>query len=242
MKPFLQSILFYSLLFLLLGCAHRSQESQPLPVTGQPVEVNSSLDLRWYSACFYMDFKETGAINWVNDLMLADLVVAPVIAANRAQLPLWRFHRRAGRDSAGHRFSFIYYTNLTTHLGIGESLTRSVAMNSLLNNQRVKRIDVSCRPESESDRDIAATSDPKWNPHLQRSWPYYIMGVSAHWLALIKEIKASLPKGESDIELYRNIESELTELWQGQGQHAYFHHLSAIFGYQPLIIRNWIQF
>ncbi len=34
---------------------------------------------------------------------------------------------------------------------------------------------------------IDDTSDPRWSPSIQRSWPYFIMGVSRTWLHLVAE-------------------------------------------------------
>ncbi|GAA4959031.1 hypothetical protein GCM10025791_44900 [Halioxenophilus aromaticivorans] len=42
---------------------------------------------------------------------LADQVVEPMLTAMAEPIALWRFHRRAGRDKAGHQFSFMFYTD-----------------------------------------------------------------------------------------------------------------------------------
>ena len=44
---------------------------------------------------------------WHMDSMVAHLVVSPILNGKRPQIELWRFHRRAGRDGAGHQFNFI---------------------------------------------------------------------------------------------------------------------------------------
>lgn len=242
MKILTRSVLALPVLALLLACTHQHSVPQPLTIVGQAAALDNEKEMRWHSACFYMDFKENGDINWVTDLMLADLVISPVLREKQGQLPLWRFHRRAGRDSAGHRFSFIYYTDQFSHQAITELISQSATLRTLLETKQVKRLNNHCRADSKSEHNIEATSDPNWDPRLQKTWPYYIMGVSVSWLALIKEIKASMPDHQNVRELYQNIDKELIALWQGQGQHVYLHHLSAVFGYRPLVIQNWIQF
>ena len=98
----------------------------------------------------------------------------------------------------------------------------------------------------ESGIELSATSDKSWTPELQRQWPSFIMGVCATWLGLIEEI---LPAANTEHETlpeilarYHEANEQITTLWQEQGQHAFFHHTSAIFGYQPLQIRKYIQF
>ncbi len=93
---------------------------------------------------------------------------------------------------------------------------------------------------------IEAYSDPSWSLSIQRHWPSYIMGVSAMWLGLIDEMKQFDLVDETDIDLlyeqYRAINEYLMLVWYVEGQHAFLHHLSAVFGYQPMLIRKEIQF
>jgi hypothetical protein len=37
---------------------------------------------------------------------------------------------------------------------------------------------------------------------------------------------------------YRGVDEELNRQWRDFGQHAYLHHLSALFGYQPVRIKR----
>ncbi|MFT5391212.1 MAG: hypothetical protein ACI8PT_001406 [Gammaproteobacteria bacterium] len=81
------------------------------------------------------------------------------------------------------------------------------------------------------------------------------MGVSAHWLQLIEQIRHTLPLWDGDgdgdgdgdtvstdsnslLDRYAAISARVDQLWREQGQHVYLHHLNAIFGYQPLVIRE----
>ena len=76
------------------------------------------------------------------------------------------------------------------------------------------------------------------------------MGVSAFWLALIDEIDQQLDTTPDDgateeqnimqteIEHYRRVDEKIAEMWQYEGQHALLHHLSAVFGYKPMLFKK----
>lgn len=89
-------------------------------------------------------------------------------------------------------------------------------------------------------------SDPVWDERLEKTWPYFIMGVSAHWLALIDEVsreQGEVPAAlEPMLDHYRAVQEEVNEIWRFQGRHAYLHHLNAIFGYEPLLIQRFMGF
>ena len=88
--------------------------------------------------------------------------------------------------------------------------------------------------------EIEDTSDPNWSPQIQKSWPYFIMGVSQMWLSSIMEIAegASQEYDPSSIQeilrFYRDVDMMIRTLWQEEGRHSLLHHLSAIFGYVPI--------
>jgi hypothetical protein len=72
------------------------------------------------------------------------------------------------------------------------------------------------------------------------------MGVSALWLGLIDEAMAENPGEAGEIrallERYRTADARITTIWNKEGQHAFLHHLNALFGYKPLLIRKEITF
>jgi hypothetical protein len=86
-----------------------------------------------------------------------------------------------------------------------------------------------------------ATSDPSWPPAIQLEWPKFIMGASRMWLGLVQSEAAKHAELELH-ERYQAVETTLDELWFEQANHAFFHHLSALFGYQPVrVIRRDIM-
>jgi hypothetical protein len=57
------------------------------------------------------------------------------------------------------------------------------------------------------------------------------------WLELVSELSAR-EKSTDDLEArYKNVQEDITRLWQEEGQHAVLHHLNALYAYQPLLIR-----
>ena len=98
-------------------------------------------------------------------------------------------------------------------------------------------------PRSSSIED---TSDINWSPKLQRNWPSYIMGASSLWLGLIDEhvtLGSESPKNISLLlKRYKTAQERITKIWREESQHALLHHLNAIFGYSPMLLRKEIQF
>ena len=88
---------------------------------------------------------------------------------------------------------------------------------------------------------IEDTCDPNWPALIQKSWPYYIEGVSRTWLKLIVETVGDMPASDTPLSLdenealYKEVNATIISLWENYGSHAYLHHLNALFGYQPLV-------
>jgi hypothetical protein len=209
---------------------------RPLAVTEETgVMPAGGAALGWWYVRFRLNWPEGEEPVWYPDLLLADRVVGPVLDARRAEIPLWRFHRRAARDGAGRQFSFIFQASpavaswvnariaadpLLAHLQ-EEGMVRSVVYDDVGNVRRPG---------------IGATSDANWSPEMQAAWPHFIMGASQLWLELIREIGK---KGEWPAEpkaRYAAIDQALNALWRDEGGHALFHHLSAVFGYRELAV------
>ena len=70
------------------------------------------------------------------------------------------------------------------------------------------------------------------------------MGVSEMWLNLIREVvsQTSGDKVPANLDellgLYEQVNTTIEQMWQEEGQHAFLHHLNAIFGYEPIEIRE----
>lgn len=225
----------------LLGCARQPLTQQPPPVPAAGRITPSELpEHYWWRACFRMPFDEHGEPRWSLDLLLAERLAAPALRRHAAQIPLWRFHRRAAKDAVGHQFSLLFYSDKATADRLFAELAQDPLLPALIDRQYLTRLISPCG-DPQPRRPLEATSDPSWDIRLQRTWPHFIMGVSAHWLALIEEVGAQFP-AESDapdalLARYGRIQEEIDAIWREEGQHAYLHHLNALFGYRPLLIR-----
>lgn len=226
------------------GCASQPGLLEPAAAGYAPGAIESDQYYWWY-ARFSIDWSEAAEQpDWDIDLLLADAVIKPVLLAHRQALPYWRFHRRAGRDGAGHQFSFIFYSDPPTAGAIYNTIRNDPVITDLLREKIILSI-VTDDPAANQRTRINDTSDPHWSLTLQQAWPAYIMGVSAMWLDLIGQNmeRAAAGAGIHDlIQRYRAANTTISQLWRNEGQHALLHHLNAIFGYEPLSIEKQLTF
>lgn len=226
-------------LCVLAGCATPPRPAALMPALG--MANDDGQPQRWHTTCFRLPLDDAQRPVWATDLLLADRVAAPALRAHAGDISLWRFHRRAANDGAGHQFSVLLYTSDATYAAIHTQFEATPAVQMLKTAGRLGTIIKDCRA-AQIRADIDATSDPAWDPAIQRTWPYFIMGVSASWLALIQDLAHQMPIDEhTPLASYAAIDRRIGDLWGDQGQHAYLHHLSGVYGYKPLRIQTWIQ-
>ena len=226
------------------GCAAINPEQRPAAPTAEKPEMETEAAQRgWWYVRFIREYPEDSSQEpaWYMDLLIANEIVAPVLYRHEADLPLWRFHRRAVNDSSGHALSFIIYATPWTAEAVYADIRSTLLLDELLSAGKVDRVTYEetaeiKRPER---KDV---SDDNWPLEVQNAWPYFIMGVSRTWLDLVSleaeklgrsETPDRLPELES---LYRQVNDAVDELWRQEGRHAFLHHLNAVFGYQPLVI------
>ncbi|MEE4111987.1 MAG: hypothetical protein V2I40_04180 [Desulfobacteraceae bacterium] len=96
---------------------------------------------------------------------------------------------------------------------------------------------------------VGDTSDPNWSPVMQKTWPYYIMGVSRMWLEMIDQISrenamAADATVDELLKHYAQVNDAVNRIWQEEGYHALLHHLNAIYGYEALVYweKRWKSF
>lgn len=217
-------------LVLMSACA-----GQPTTVTEAAATPASSGELGWWYIRFRLNWPEGEEPLWYPDLLLADRVVGPVLDARRAEIPLWRFHRRAARDGAGRQFSFIFRATPATAASVNARIAADPLLVRLQGEGLVRTV-VYDNPATTRRLGIGDTSDKNWSPEMQAAWPWFIMGVSQLWLALIREIGKKGQWPEEPKARYAVIEQALNERWRDEGGHALLHHLSAVFGYRELMV------
>jgi hypothetical protein len=199
-------------------------------------------DLAWWQLRFKLSWPADESPDFSGHLLIAEQILLPLIIEHQEDFALWRFHRRAGRDNAGHQFSLIFMADENTAAEIGSAVEADELVLWLQQRGMLEKTRLGQRGAEELGR-LEETSDRGWPLEIQKSWPWFAMGASTTWLMQVQEISArqGLPANATYAELhdhYRRVSSEMNAQWRDFGQHAYFHHLSAIYGYQPVKIRS----
>ena len=240
------TILLLILVLFLTGCSKSVlYREKAISSIKTPLSKIEEQGCYWWSVRFRIAWPPEDSPRWSIGLLLADIIVEPALIRFHDSIKLWRFHRRAMRDDTGHQFSFIFFSDSTVALEIFKTIKDNQILEELLARElidEVKTDDINYPVRSK----IEAMSDPYWSITLQKAWPAFIMGVSAMWLELINQY---VEEGESrDVDMdnllkrYSDIDKSVGSVWIEEGQHAFFHHLNAIFGYEPLIIRKKVRF
>lgn len=232
---------------LLAGCASTPLD---LPATPTPTTVPvvrpplaTQQEQGWWYARYQVAWQPDEWPNFYRDTLLAHRLVAPVLAKHRQALPLWRFHRRAANDGNGQLFSFIFYSDPDTARQIYSELQQDPLLLDLMKAGLIVKF-IQDDPATITRPGIADTSDKSWSPIIAATWPYYIMGISEMWLRLVTQIASDAaaergqPTSMQELDaLYEYVNGQITELWKLQGEHVFLHHLSALYGYEPLPVR-----
>lgn len=221
----------------------------PAPAISSKTAIDEAEGANWWRLRFRMQWGKGEALRFYVDPLIAHQLILPLLNEFDEDIGLWRFHRRAALDGAGHQFSFIFYSTSETADRIKQRLAENPLKNWLIEQDLIELV-LEPKTQSSLPSDIELTSDKNWTKPVQRSWPYFILGVSQSWLMLIHELSLQTPlEGRSSYRLllqyYEDINHQLTERWQNEGAHAYLHHLNAIFGYEPLKIpygEHWRNF
>ncbi len=237
------SLLSLAAVFVILGMAGCSSIGWIRP-QGAGAAAKDRTDSSWWYASFKINWPQDEEPALDTDLLIAHRIISPVLDRYRKDIVLWRFHRRAARDEAGHRFSFIFYTTAATARKIYAAIDSSAVLDQMRADGVILKVlfddtNVNQRPGIES------TSDRNWSVPLQKAWPYFIMGVSQTWLDLISQYAddgRSKPASPAEMRaFYREIGQEVEATWKNEGGHAFLHHLNALFGYGPVNVRGKIE-
>lgn len=233
-------------LWLFIGCAGTSlppASGPSLPDALAPVPDGYG----WWSVRFRMD-RPDEKTRWESDLLIAHRIVAPLIKVYRSDIDLWRFHRRSAEDIRGHQFSFLFFTSADTAHRIHQQVIADPVVGQLFSSGII--VEVLTDDVAHNDRRaVGDTSDANWSPVMQDNWPYFIMGASRMWLGMIDQVSRDIgiedqATCEQLLDHYQNVNDRVTYTWQHESQHALLHHLNAIFGYQPMILKEtrWKSF
>jgi hypothetical protein len=237
----LMTSVFVLLIIVVAGCAATGTGRQPDAIAPPPPEIASSDG--WWQASFRMYWPQEQEALWHIDLLIAHEIVAPVLKQYKDSIALWRFHRRAARDEAGHQFSLLFYSSAATAYQVFNRLRSNELLSEMKSSGTIISDHYDNTNKITKPR-IKDTSDKRWPPSIRKSWPYYIMGASRMWLNLIADIRAGQPNAgpflslQDKETLYKEVNAAITELWKQNGRHAFLHHLNALFGYEPVVLQE----
>ena len=229
------------LFVFLVGCAHQQPaDSIDIGEMPTPVAQIDRTDEFWWYARFEMDWGEKPRADFSQNLIIAREVIAPLLIRHDGKIMLWRFHRRAAHDEAGHQFSFIFYATPAAAKAVYDDIRADSVVEALQSSGDLIELKLD-DPAVPRRNGIAGASDPNWPQSIQNSWPYFIMGVSLMWLDLVAQsvdvdeldVRSTIP---ARLGYYREVHDRITRLWKQVGRHALFHHINAIYGYEPLEI------
>jgi len=237
--------LLWFCLLAISGCQQLNKSNQ----AERPLAENNSGHPSWWRASFQLSWDKETPPQWLYGPFIAEQVILPVLQHHTEDIQLWRFHRRADLDATGHSFSFLYYTDQGSAAYISELIKKNGPLGVLIKKGAVLKVDIKPYTVKGSEK-VSATSDPHWTPIMQQTWPHFLMGVSRMWLEQVilfsKQIDLA-PSLENEggawdeekdfSEHYKKVQFELSQLWREEGNHAYLHHLNAIYAYQPLLQR-----
>ena len=227
---------------VLAACTTIHLSSQPAI---EPQKTGLEMDLQqlsWWQLSFKLSWPSDETLDLSSNLMLAEQVLLPVLLEHEEQLHLWRFHRRAARDATGHQFSLIFFAGQETAEQIGRQVIENELTIWLQQASKVKETRLYSRSPAELGL-VEETSDRGWPVEIQRSWPWFIMGASQSWLMQVQQISQQIGLAESMryaelLEHYRQVETRMNAQWRENGQHAYLHHLNALYGYEPVRVQT----
>ena len=230
---------------LVCGCSVSNKPIQDVSVHNIPPTYKVLDNTYWWRCKFKNVWPASGRPDFVIDLLLAHAVVSPVLAKHIDDIPYWRFHRRAARDQAGHQFSLLFYSKPEVASAVFAEIQENEILERAITARLVEKV-ITDNPDNPNSSAIESTSDTHWSLDLQKNWPAFIMGVSSLWLGLIDDTFQGSPEDFADIhkllEKYQQVDAEIAQIWKTEGQHALLHHMSAVFGYKPLIIVKELSF
>jgi hypothetical protein len=218
------------------GCASQQAKVGKSADLG-PVDIDANGAPQWHYLQFRFDRPSPEETNRYLDLLVANEVLAPLLVEYRDRLTLWRFHRRWPNDPTGHQFSWIVRAAPQTVAQLDTRIRSSAVLAGLESQGHLREYGVRVA-NADDPGALSATSDRAWPDVLQREWPYFIMGASRMWLGLVQAEAARVEASDLHAR-YREASDAVETLWFDEGNHALFHHLSALFGYRPLrVIRR----
>lgn len=197
----------------------------------------------WYEFNFSIGWPDNQEPKTWVDIFIIDRIVRDVISKKKSEIDLWRIHRRWVRDERGHELRLDCFSGEETG-SLMEELIRENGCFKILKDNNLLAKDLAKGTGGSNIHDIADDiSTRNWPMELKKSWPYYIQGCSKLFLYLIEFLTGSIQADFDDKDIskiesyYTKLNNRISEIWQRDGSHAFFHHINAIFGYVPVLAK-----
>lgn len=198
---------------------------------------------RWYFYRFRFNYNFDKSPKWWLDLFIIDRIFRVIIESKgiNYQIKLWRFHRRAEKDKAGHQTTLLCYTTCRDSVVI-DNIIKTIPSFKLLSDSNFLREYF----VEEGGENIDGSGDGHWIKEIRQSWPHFIQGASKSILEMLKLINEGFySPGDLDNildieEFYQKVNERFVHIWYSQGGHAFLHHLNALFGYEMTKVRQTI--
>jgi hypothetical protein len=177
--------------------------------------------------------------------LIANEILRPCIekyGENGEAIFPWRFHREYVPQQNRHIFTFRYCAlrGSSIAINIKADIETNVAY------REVADLLLAGTDFSEKGPD---GQPGLWSDEMNRCWPHFIFGVSRAWLELIKVLETgegmkafTRDTFENRLRFYGEINRLIAEQWLKFGDHSMLHHLNAVFGYNPTIVRIGLRF
>lgn len=190
--------------------------------------------------------------------LVANEVFWPLLRKYRRQLPLWRFHRMfvPRKDSEFYptnEFKFKFYSTPKTWRNIDKGIRNNYLVKKLQEKRIITNLESECS-SSDSTAAVGSDNDRNWSYAMKEVWPFYIHGVSVAWLRLLRHHYQNLVKEsysmdasstyfdpEESLKFYHKVSLAVYEDWGRWGCHAFFHHASGVFGYNPILFKRRVK-
>ena len=233
-----RNLLVCVLFLFVTGCSVR--RGMPL---GEPVSPEDGAS--WHQVRTYFSWPAGEEINFIDPMIVAHRVFKPVLAQSAREIYLWRFHQRALRDAGGKQITFFIFTTPKHFSAIENEVRENTILQQMMADGVIQRLESGVVQVSNPHM-LAGISDEKWPEQLQDAWPLYANGASAAWLALVDSFAAERCADDAPYSAlkgcFQKVAADVDVNWRMHGQHAFFHHLSAIFGYRPVYMRKDLVF
>lgn len=200
----------------------------------------------WWKATFNISWEERREAppSWHIDLFLLDNIVRHIVEKHSQEIELWQIHRRANRDfydKTGHELEFRFWSTIDGAKKVFRTLKKNSIIGKLIKSNILNYYSDNMKT-TKSLGIFTDICDQRWPDEVKACWPFFAMGVSRSLLELVGSISSQLvvyKKRQNIIEQadnYIQVSEKINELWANNSEHAFFHHLSAMFGYLPFSI------